>query len=219
MRKILPVYIILLLPYVLNIQNTFAQTQSDTSLRKIYIVRHDWHTGIIFNKKEAIPHLTKLNKEFINVKFLEMSWGDKDFFTSDKGTIWQALKAIFVPTKSVLLVSAYDKNPYLYFNLKNIQELSLSHDNFTHLISYLNSSLAIHSDSQQPIVVLKYSEMSCFYLSNEKYHAFKTCNVWTARALKKSGLKVIPAWAITSRNIMRQVRRIEKHTITTVNKD
>ena len=166
-----------------------------------------------------MPYLTKLSNEFLDAQFLEFSWGDKDFFTSDRGTIWQAMKATFVPTQSVLLVTAYTKHPCLRFNVKNIQELSLTREGFIHLMSYMNSSMAIDIASKQPITVLEYSERSCLYLSNEEYHAFKTCNVWTARALKRSGLKVVPVWAITSGNIMRQVRRAEKHTNASVRRD
>ena len=125
-------------------------------------------------------------------------------------SVWKGLKAAVVPTKSVLLVTAYEKNPYLYFNVKNIRELKLPIEDFIHLIEFFNSSMAIDSETSQPVVVLRYSDRSCFYLSDEKYHVFKTCNVWTAKALKESGLGVVPVWAITSGNIMRQVRRTGK---------
>lgn len=203
-------YLFLPLYFVLSTPEIFAQTQPDTSQKLIYIARHGWHTGIIFDRQEAMPYLTKLDSVYMDAKFMEISWGDKDYFTSDKNTIWQAVKAVLVPTKSVLLISEYDESPYLYFNFNNIHESELSHEDYILLMSYLNNSLALDPGSQQLIVVVKKSNRDCFYLSVEKYHAFKTCNVWTVRALKRSGLKVVPVWAITSRSVMRQVRRAEK---------
>ncbi len=93
MRRTLIAYIVLIFSHVLSIQNAFTQTQSDTSLKKIYIVKHGWHTGIIFNRKEAMPYLLKLNNEYIDAQFLEISWGDKDFFKALAVHTLQVLKA------------------------------------------------------------------------------------------------------------------------------
>ncbi len=210
MRMKLPVYIALLLVFTSTFQNTFTREPSDTSFKKVYIVKHGWHTGIIFDRKDALPYLTKLNSIYTEAKYLEISWGDKDFFIAEKETIGLALKAALVPTKSVLLVQTYNKNPYQYFSPENIQELNVIANSYADVMKYLNNSFAIDAEAQQPIEVLRYSSTSCFFLSNEKYHAFKTCNVWIARALKKADKKIRATCAITSGSLMRKARRSAK---------
>jgi hypothetical protein len=49
--------------------------------------------------------------------------------------------------------------------------------------------------------------MSYFYLSDITYWGTRTCNVWTARALRKSGFPINPVVALTSGNVMKQVRK------------
>ena len=46
-----------------------------------------------------------------------------------------------------------------------------------------------------------------FFLSVEKYHMFKTCNVWTARGLKNAGLPLRPFYAFNSGNVIRQINK------------
>ena len=198
---------LLLLIGMVLIHFSCAQPQPDISSQKIYIIRHGWHTGIIFDRNEALPYLTKLDSEFPEAAFMEISWGDKDFFTAEKGTVGLALKAALVPTKAVLLIQAYDKNPYRYFNPVNIREIDIAPDHFKNLIGYFNTSIAIDTLTKMPIEVLRYGSKSCFFLSTEKYHAFKTCNVWTARALKKADKKVFAAVALTSGSVMRKAGR------------
>ena len=47
---------------------------------------------------------------------------------------------------------------------------------------------------------------SRFYSSKESYHIFNTCNVWTARALRRAGLATHPSSAITVDDLMGQLR-------------
>jgi hypothetical protein len=45
-----------------------------------------------------------------------------------------------------------------------------------------------------------------FYRSRERYHAFNTCNVWVARALREAGCPIDPAFALTVDELLQRVR-------------
>lgn len=45
-----------------------------------------------------------------------------------------------------------------------------------------------------------------FYHANGQFHVFNTCNTWTAKILKKAGLRVSSFLTITADDIMNQVR-------------
>ncbi|MGW8227829.1 MAG: DUF2459 domain-containing protein, partial [Gammaproteobacteria bacterium] len=49
-----------------------------------------------------------------------------------------------------------------------------------------------------------------FYLSRETYHAFNTCNVWTARALRAAGCPITPAFTLTVDTLMVRAAKLGK---------
>ena len=49
-----------------------------------------------------------------------------------------------------------------------------------------------------------------FYVARDKYFLLRTCNTWTARALRSAGLPITPLYAVTAGNVMGQARRFGK---------
>ena len=49
---------------------------------------------------------------------------------------------------------------------------------------------------------------SRFYRANGSYYFPKTCNVWTAQALKTAGLPTRPATSMTAESVLRQSLKI-----------
>lgn len=175
--------------------------------KKIYIIEYRWHTGITFNRNEAIPYLPALYKDFRNAEYLEIGWGDLDFYTADRGTFPLALKAVLWPTKSTLRVAGYNKHPSLIFGESRTTEIILSEQGFINIIKYINNSFALDSDSMKIKINKETDGPVQFYLSREKYHGFKTCNVWTAKAVRSTGFPITPFFALTSKNLVKQIQR------------
>ena len=48
--------------------------------KKIYILKHRWHTGIIIERAELKNILSALEKDFLSSQYIEIGWGDKDFY-------------------------------------------------------------------------------------------------------------------------------------------
>ena len=189
------------------VKNLYPPEGLSSDNKKIYIVKHSWHTGIIFKRSEANLYLPALADEFLNASYLEVGWGDMDFYTADRGNIFLALKAALWPTKSTLNVLGFNKHPYLVFGEDRAVEVIISDEGFINLIQYINSSFALDSDSLNIKLDTVTYGPSRFYLSREKYHGFKTCNVWTAKALRKTGFPITPFYAIRAKNVISQIRR------------
>ena len=49
--------------------------------------------------------------------------------------------------------------------------------------------------------------VSRFYPARERYYLWRTCNTWTARALRAAGVPITPLYAITAGNVMYQARQ------------
>lgn len=205
MRLFLKLFIILIsvkgLPLPVN-ENTAQE-----NLKSVYILKHEWHVGFILKKSDTVGLLSALNDDFNEAKYIEIGWGDKDFYMAEKETVWLSLKAALWPTPSVLHVAEVNTNPMLLFDEGEIIELELKTDNYRNLCSYINKSFELTSEGNNIEVGKGLYGNSTFYLSQEKYHLFQTCNVWAAKGLQKGKVSIKPYKAITSNNVMKQLQK------------
>jgi len=49
---------------------------------------------------------------------------------------------------------------------------------------------------------------SRFYAAREKYSLLRTCNTWTARALREAGLPIEPLQVVTAAGLMDELRKL-----------
>jgi uncharacterized protein (TIGR02117 family) len=151
--------------------------------------------------------LPELTENIPKARYLNLSWGDRKYFMSEEGTVGLALRAALLPTQSVINVIGYTHLPEWFFKQKQVEAVRLSRDGFISMADYIHDSFA--RDSAGRLVSLRERPvgMSYFYLSDITYWGTRTCNVWTARALRKSGFPINPVVALTSGNVMKQVRK------------
>ncbi|MCK5169524.1 MAG: DUF2459 domain-containing protein [Bacteroidales bacterium] len=190
--------------------NLYSKDYNVIECKKIYVLKHRWHTGIIINRAEAIKFLPSLGADFNNSQYIEIGWGDKDFYMAEKGTLFLALRAVLWPTESVLHVAEINSHPLWLFKKQEIIEFELTDDNFAKLIHYFNSSFYIDNNLNNLKLGKGLYGNSQFYLSIEHYHLFKTCNVWVAKGFKKANVPIKPCYAFTSKNVMKQLNKKNK---------
>jgi uncharacterized protein (TIGR02117 family) len=172
----------------------------------IYLVSHGWHVGIVVNTADIPDDVRLVHQDFSNADYLEIGWGDRDFYQTPRPHLGIALKAIFLPTPSVLHIVAFNDSVAAYFPHSEIIRIRLSDAGFQRLIRYIAASYDRDSAGNLiPSGVGLYG-VSQFYRSQETYHLFRTCNVWTARVLYTAGCPVRPFLAITGDNLMSQVQ-------------
>ena len=172
----------------------------------VWVVRHAWHTGLIVRRADVPVGAWPARADLPGSAYLEVGWGDRDFYEAPEGTLWLALRAALWPTDSVLHVVAFDTPPERFFTGSDLVEVALSVRGFQELVAFVADAHA--TDDRGDAIRLgagKYGA-SRFYLGRERY-LLTTCNVWTARALRAAGLAITPAWALTAASVMFQVRR------------
>ncbi len=111
------------------------------------------------------------------------------------------------PTESVLHVAENSSHQLERLNEEEIIEIELTEENFNKLIKYLNKSFSLDSNKHNIKLGKGLYGNSRFYLSNEHYHLFKTCNVWTAKGFKVADIPIKPCFALTSKNVMKQLSK------------
>ena len=166
----------------------------------VYVVTHGWHTGLAiraadidFARWRPLPHPER-------ARYIEVGWGDRDYYPAPRFNLWYGFKALAWPTPSVLHVTGFNEPPARHFPASEVIELRLSRAGFEGLLAYITASF---EPDAQPIAASLYAS-GAFYPSREKFHLFKTCNVWVARGLRAAGIEVRSS--LTTEGLMSQLR-------------
>ena len=171
----------------------------------IWIVSHGWHVGIAM-PREAMPRERWTERDALgDFRYLEVGWGDGEFYPAERGTIGRALKAVFRSTSSVLHVAAFDAPVATYFPASPIVEVELSPRGLDGLATFIDQHYA-RDPAGRPIIRAPglYGDAGRFYQAAEGYSAFRNSNHWTARALRAAGCPIDPSWAISAGNVLEQ---------------
>lgn len=82
--------------------------QSAETCRTIRLVGHGWHTGIVVAATDVSRPIAAW---FPNARYLEFGWGDRAFYMAREQSAWLALRAVLLPTDSVMHVAGYAEPP------------------------------------------------------------------------------------------------------------
>ena len=179
----------------------------DEPCKTIYLVNHGWHAGIVLRLADIPDSIWPGLGDFANAQYLEVGWGDMDYYQTLDPHMGLIIKAALLPTTSVLHIVGFSGAVPVYFPYSEIIRIELPAAGFEHLVRTIAASFARdEADRAKPFGPGLYGN-SRFYLSGERYHLSNTCNVWTARALRSAGLAITPARAIRVESLMSQARR------------
>ena len=118
-----------------------------------------------------------------------IGWGDRGFYL-DTPT-WSDLKAstainaMLLPSQTVMHVQFLTPH-------ESYVPVSITTEQYELLVDFIRGSFIADEDASfKPIgQSYSYGRFDSFYEANGRYHAFNTCNCWTGRGLKKSGVRV-----------------------------
>jgi uncharacterized protein (TIGR02117 family) len=153
---------------------------------------------------ETLPEVA----HFPGARFIEFSWGDRDYFPHPQPGVLLALKAVFWSSGSVVHVVGLTTAPEVFYAAAERVELRLAPPAYARLIAYLSHSFArppTGAAQAQPGLFAN----SRFYPSTRKFSFLKTCNTWVAEALHSAGLPVSPGLVVTAAQLGEQIAKLE----------
>ena len=175
--------------------------------KTIHVVSHGWHTGVVFSRADIPPNVWPAQNDFAPFEFIEVGWGDDGFYRTEKITAGITLKAIFWPTPSVLHMVGFDRPPAKSFPDSKVIRVELTPEGFSNLCAFVDAAYTRTASSQAiPLGPGLYGE-SEFYRANGSYYFPRSCNYWTASALRSAGCPTVPLCSVTASCLMAQVRR------------
>ncbi len=181
----------------------------------VHVVSHGWHTGIVLRAGDVPAAAWPVKADFPEATYFEVGWGDRAYYRAADPGAWLALQAVAWPTPGVLHVVAVGATLEGFIAATGISEtieIGVSPAGLQRLLAHLRGSHEFDNAGRPiPLGPGLYGH-SRFYASRERFHLFKTCNVWVATALQAAGMAVTPATAITADRLMAQLRPLAKVT-------
>lgn len=183
-----------------------APTLETQAPHHIYVVRHGWHTGIVVRAAEVPADAWPARRDFADAEFLEVGWGDREYYQASDPTIWLGLRALLWPTPGVLHVAAFSGLVERYFAAHAIVELRVAPHGFARLVAAIGTSHELDASGRPIPLGPGLYGTSRFYASREAFHLFRTCNVWTANILREAGVNVEPALSHSAGSLFAQLQ-------------
>jgi uncharacterized protein (TIGR02117 family) len=183
-------------------------TPSASSPRSVWVIGHGWHVGVALARADVAPTIWPERDDLGPFAFLEVGWGDGDYYRAGRGTVGLALKAVFRSTATVLRVAAFDAHPARYFDAADVVELPVSDRGLDDLSRFI-AGYYERDDAGRglPLGPGLYGS-SGFYRARGQYRVFDNSNHWTARALQAAGVAIDPDRALTAGQVLSQARRL-----------
>ncbi|MGL5065481.1 MAG: TIGR02117 family protein [Microcoleus sp.] len=174
----------------------------------IYVRNQGIHTEIIvpvkneyFNWNQFLP-LTEIGRDAnSDYKYLGFGWGDRAFMlaTPTSATIDPIItfKALFLPTPSTMQVQGYGALPFD----RATKCVKISSANYLRIVNFIKNSFQLDAAGNTIKISYGYHNHDSFYEAKGSYSILRSCNDWTAEALREADVNT-PVWSTLSSAIM-----------------
>lgn len=172
------------------------------------------HSSIIV-ERAAIPKNVwpagVVEGTFRGCRYIEVGWGDADFYMARHPTVLTALDAVFLPGPSVLLLVGLDPPLERALPWGGLVRVPCTAQEFNAFCREIGASFQLDGKRKaKPVGVGLYGRTSRFYSAEGLYSGFHTCNAWTTRTMRAGGLSasLAPTETWSSGAVVAQARRL-----------
>jgi uncharacterized protein (TIGR02117 family) len=181
---------------------TAPPVEPGTDAHVVYLVSHGWHVGLAVRRADVSPAMWPESATFGAARYLEVGWGDGDYYPAVRGNPGLALKAAFSSASSVLHVAGIDAPLAAFFAESSIIEVPLSPRGFEALIRFIHAAYARDATGNPIAAGPGIYGVSRFYRATGHYRLRDNSNHWTAKALASAGCPIDPVDMMTAGSLM-----------------
>jgi len=185
-------------------ERSFSAGAANT--RRVFVVHNKWHAVIVAKKADIAADEMPELVHFPGADYVEISWGDADFFPAAEGGIGLALKAAFWSSGSVVHLVGFSGAVKETYRGAEIIEIGLSEQEFRRLIGFVSAEFQRQQPGRPAIPTPGLFPQSRFFPANGKFSLLRTCNTWVAEAFGAAGLPVSPEFVFTAGNLAAQIK-------------
>lgn len=204
------VFCLCLFFYAAVVRADWVCTPNDTSCKTIFIVHNSWHAALVLSRGDLSLETIAELSDFPDVKFVEFSWGDQDYFPDPNSGVWAALRAAFWSRGSVLHLVGFSENVDQFYRGAEIIELRVTTAAERQLIHFISQTFARANSNGRAQARPGLFPYSRFYPAAGKFSVLRTCNTWVAEALVSAGLPISPGAVLTAGSLASQLADLGK---------
>ena len=207
-RKFLLVEMICVFIFFYSVE--FAQVSERDSI-SIYLVKANWHTGLMIPVNDFTKKILPVLSYFEGFEYVDIGWGDAEFYQSPGFNICLAAYAILLPTPSVIRIDGYK------FPIERVIEwrefaiqFVLTKDRFLRMADFINQSFK-YNDHKEVIISSRDKEKPIIFFKSVHYYFFmRTCNTWAAEAIQSTGFEIDTFGLVTAGQLYSKLSRFGK---------
>jgi uncharacterized protein (TIGR02117 family) len=175
---------------------------------RVFVVHNEWHAAIVAKTADIATAVLPELAHFSGAAYVELGWGDADFFPAPEGGVWLVLKAAFWSNGSVVHVVGFSSPVKDTYRGAEIIEINLSAEEFQKLIAFVSASIKRDLPGQAAEARPGLFPHSRFYAAKGKFSILRTCNTWVAEAFSAAGLPISPGYTFTAGMLARQLKQL-----------
>ncbi|MBD2187508.1 DUF2459 domain-containing protein [Pseudanabaena mucicola] len=177
-------------------------SKSNSKNRVVYFVQHDWHSGLAWQQQQGEKFGAEAWKD---APYVEVGWGDRQFYYANDQSILSMLRAVFIPSDSVIHVASLAVSPAQFFQVP-VLPMTLSEVGFQNLFNYVKNTFAVDGNGDRLAAIGQGQYViSNFYAAVPRYFGLFNCNTWAAEALRQAGVAVCPNRALMAKDLGKQL--------------
>lgn len=172
--------------------------------RTIRLVRHALHLGILV-PAEAVDH--PVAAHFPDARHIEFGWGDRRYYMADDASTGLALRAVLLPTDSVMHVVGYTE-PLRPGGrgATDVIEIGVSQAGLANMMRAILEDFAPGPAGELTALGPGLYGDSRFFAADRTYHLFSSSNSWSASKLHQAGFPIVPPFPLTADDVLAHVR-------------
>jgi len=191
----------------------WACSAGEAGCKSVFIVRGGWHAAIILYSADISQPVIPEIVDFPQARFIEFSWGDKDYFPDPDAGPFTAMKAAFWSSGSVLHLVGFTEEVARFYPGVEIVQLQFARQAYDKLLDYLSQTFARRQPALRASSSAGLYPYSQFYPATGQFALWKTCNTWVAEALASAGFPIAPSFVITAGQLSEQISKVRSQAV------
>lgn len=188
----------------------FAQVSGQDSI-SVYLVKENWHTGLMIPVNDFTKKILPVFSYFEGFEYVDIGWGDADFYQSEGFNICLAANAILFPTPSVLRIDGYRFSIERVIAWREFAiQFILTEEMFLRMADFINQSFK-YNDYKEVVISSRVKEKPIIFFKSVHYYFFtRTCNTWAAEAIQSAGFEIDTFGLVTAGQLYSKLKRFGK---------